>query len=324
MFMRRVLALMAATSCVMITQLANSQEFPNRPVRIVVPFPAGGPTDILSRAVGQRLADEWKQQVIVDNRPGGGANIGVEHAIKQSAADGYTLLMASTVHSINPSLYPKLAYDPIKDFVPIVLVAELAQILVVHPSVPAHTVKEFIELAKSQPGKLNYSSAGNVSQPHLAAELFKTMTGTDFLHVPYKGAPQAMTDLIAGHVSVSFATTLAAVPNVRSGKIRALGVSSASRLPALPDVPTIQEAGVPGYQASGFFGLVGAVGIPSAVVTKVNADVARIIKDPSMAKSLRDQGAEPVTSTPQEYAALIRDEVGKWAKVVKESGARID
>lgn len=308
----------------MFTHAANSQDFPSRPVRIVVPFPAGGPTDILSRAVGQRLAEEWKQQVIVDNRPGGGANIGVEHAIKQSPADGYTLLMASTVHSINPSLYPKLAYDPIKDFVPIVLVAELAQILVVHPSVPVHTVKEFIELAKSQPGKLNYSSAGNGSQPHLAAELFKTMTGTDFLHVPYKGAPQAMTDLIAGHVSVSFATTLAAVPNVRSGKIRALGVSSASRLPALPDVPTIDEAGVSGYQASGFFGLVGAVGIPAAVVSRVNADVARIIKDPTMAKSLRDQGAEPVTSTPQQYGALIREEVSKWAKVVKESGARID
>ncbi len=301
-----------------------AQDYPSRPVRIVVPFPAGGPTDILSRAIGHKLAEEWKQQVIVDNRPGGGANIGVEHAIKQSPPDGYTLLMASTVHSINPSLYPKLAYDPVKDFVPIVMVAELAQILVVHPSVPANTVQEFIALAKANPGKLNYSSAGNGSQPHLAAELFKTMTGTDFTHVPYKGAPQAMTDLIAGHVSVSFATTLAAVPNVRSGKIRALGVSTRTRLPALPDVPTIQEAGLPGYEASGFFGLVGAVGIPPAVVQKVNADVARIIRDPAMAKSLRDQGAEPITSTPAEYAALIRDEVTKWAKVVKDSGARID
>jgi tripartite-type tricarboxylate transporter receptor subunit TctC len=185
-------------------------------------------------------------------------------------------------------------------------------------------VREFIDLAKSQPGKLNYSSAGNGSQPHLAAELFKSMTGTDFTHVPYKGAPQAMTDLMAGHVSVSFATTLAAVPNVRSGKIRALGVSSSARLPALPDVPTIQEAGVPGYQASGFFGLVGPPGLPAIVVRKVNADVVKIIRDPAMAKSLRDQGAEPVTSTPEEYAALIREEVDKWAKVVKQSGARID
>ena len=316
------LALLMALSVV--TSSAFAQDYPSRPVRIVVPFPAGGPTDILSRAIGQRLADEWKQQVVVDNRPGGGANIGVEHAIKQSAADGYTLLMASTVHSINPSLYPKLAYDPVRDFVPIVLVAELAQILVVHPSVPVQTVREFIDLAKSQPGKLNYSSAGNGSQPHLAAELFKSMTGTDFTHVPYKGAPQAMTDLMAGHVSVSFATTLAAVPNVRSGKIRALGVSSSARLPALPDVPTIQEAGVPGYQASGFFGLVGPAGLPAIVVRKVNADVVKIIRDPAMAKSLRDQGAEPVTSTPEEYAALIREEVDKWAKVVKQSGARID
>ena len=303
---------------------ASAQDFPTKPVRIVVPFPAGGPTDILARAIGARLTEEWKQQVIVDNRPGGGANIGADLAVKQSPADGYTMLMASTVHSINPSLYPKMTYDPLKDFVPIVMVAELAQILVVHPSVPANTVREFVDLAKSQPGKLNYSSAGNGSQPHLAAELFKTMTGINLTHVPYKGAPPAMTDLIAGHVSVSFATTLAAVPNVRSGKIRALGVSSKTRLPALPDVPTIIEAGVPGYEASGFFGLVGPVGFPPSVIRKVNADVVRVIRDPGMAKSLRDQGAEPLSSTPEEYGALIREEVTKWSKVVRDSGAKID
>jgi tripartite-type tricarboxylate transporter receptor subunit TctC len=302
---------------------ALAQDYPTKAVRIVVPFPAGGTTDILTRAIGQKLTEEWKQQVIVDNRPGAGANIGAEHAVK-SAADGYTLLMASTIHSINPSLYPKLGYDPLKDFAPITLVAETAQVLVVHPSVPASNLKEFIALAKSRPGQLNYSSAGNGSQPHLAAELFKTMTGTNLTHVPYKGGPPAMTDLVAGHVLASFATAPSAVPNIKSGKIKALGVSTSKRVPALSDVPTIAEAGVAGYEASGFFGLVGPAGLSPAIVSKINAAVVRIVKEPAMSKYLSEQGAEPVTSTPAEYAALIREEVTKWAKVVKDSGAKID
>ena len=302
---------------------AQAQDFPAKVVRIVVPFPAGGGTDILSRALALRLTEMWKQQVIVDNRPGAGANIGAEHAAK-SAPDGYTLLMASTIHSINPSLYPKLGYDPLKDFAPITLVAETAQVLVVHPSVPANSLKEFIALAKTRPGQLHYSSAGNGSQPHLAAELFKTMTGTQLVHVPYKGAPPAMTDLIAGHVALSFATSPTAVPNVKSGKVRALGVSSTRRIPSLPDVPTIAEAGVPGYEASGVFGLVGPAGIPEAIVQKLNASVVAVVKDPAMLKTLGEQGYEPLTTTPAEYAAFLRDEVAKWAKVVKESGAKID
>jgi len=302
---------------------AQAQDYPNKVVRIVVPFPAGGTTDILTRAIAQKLTEEWKQQVIIDNRPGGGANIGAENAMK-SPADGYTLLMASTVHSINPSLYPKLNYDPIKDFTPITLVAETPQVLVVHSSVQAVDLKEFIALLKSKPGQLSYSSAGNGSQPHLAAELFKSMTGTNMLHVPYKGGPPAMSDLIAGHVNVSFATGPSAVPAIKSNKIKALGVSTTKRVPALRDVPTLAEAGVPGYEASGFFGLVGPPGLPAALVAKINAAVVRIVKDPAMSKYLSEQGAEPMTSTPEEYAALIRDEVSKWAKVVKESGAKID
>jgi tripartite-type tricarboxylate transporter receptor subunit TctC len=302
---------------------AQAQDYPAKPVRIVVPFPAGGPTDIVTRALGQKLTEEWKQQVIVDNRPGAGANIGAEHVVR-SAPDGYTFLMASTIHNINPSLYPKLSYDPTKDFTPVSMTVEVAQVLVVHPSVPAGSIKEFIAYAKGNPGKLYYSSAGNGSQPHLAAELFKTMTGTSLTHVPYKGAPPAMIDLIAGQVQASFATSLSAVANVKSGKVKALGVSTSKRIPSLPDVPTIAEAGVPGYEASGFFGLVAPAGTPAAIVNKVNADVVRILKDPALVKQLSDQGAEARGSTPAEYGAFIREEVAKWAKVVKDSGAKID
>ena len=302
---------------------AHAQDYPTKPVRIVVPFPPGGSTDIITRIIGQRLSEDWKQPVVVDNRPGAGANIGAENAVK-SPADGYTLLMASTIHSINPSLYPKLSYDPLKDFTPIIMVAETAQVLVVHLSVQASNISEFVALLKSQPGKLTYSSAGNGSQPHLAAELFGMMTATRMLHIPYKGGPPAMTDLVAGHVLASFATAPSAVPNVKGGKIKALGVSTKGRVPALPDVPTIAESGVPGYDASGFFGLVGPPGLSPALVEKINTAVARILKESAIRKSLSEQGAEPITSTPAEYAALIREEVGKWGKVVRESGAKID
>ena len=216
---------------------AWAQAYPTKPIRIVVPFPAGGTSDILSRAIGQKLTEEWKQPIIVDNRPGASANIGAEIVVK-SPPDGYTLLAASTIHTINPSLYSKLAYDPVRDFTPITLLATTSQVLAVHPSVPVKTVKEFIAYAKKRPGELHYSSAGNGSQPHLTAELFKSRTGINIVHVPYKGAPPAMTDLLAGHVALTFATAPSAVPHVKSGKLRALAVSTARRINALPDVPT--------------------------------------------------------------------------------------
>ena len=302
---------------------AQVQDYPNKPIRIVVPFPAGGTTDIITRAVAQKLAEEWKQAVVVDNRPGGGANIGADHVVR-SAPDGYTLLMASTAHSINASLYPKITYDPLKDFTPIALIAVTAQVLVVHPSVPVNNVRELIDYLKSQNNPVSYSSAGNGSQPHLSTELFKMMTGTKMLHVPYKGGPQAMTDLIAGHVQVSLATAPSAVQNVKTGKIKALGVSTRQRIPALPDVPTIADSGLPGYEASGYFGLVGPPQLPAAIVNKLNAALVRIVRDPAMSKYLSEQGADPYTSTPAEYATLIRDEVDKWGKVVKATGAQID
>ena len=302
---------------------AWTQAYPARAIRIIVPFPAGGTSDILSRAVGQKLTEQWKQPVIVDNRPGASANIGAELLVK-SPPDGYTLFCASTIHTINPSLYSKLAYDPVRDFTPITLLAATSQVLAVHPSVPVQTVKEFIAYAKKRPGELNYSSAGNGSQPHLTAEMFKVRTGVNIVHVPYKGAPPAMSDLLAGHVALTFATSPSAVPHVKAGKLRALGVSTAKRISALPDVPTIDEAGVPGFEASGANGLVGPAGMPPAIVEKLNATVVAIVKEPAMSKFLSDQGAEPWTTTPSEYGAYLKSEVAKWAKAVKDSGARID
>ena len=300
-----------------------AQDYPTKPIRIVVPFPAGGTTDIITRALAQKLSEEWKQPVIVDNRPGGGANIGAEIAVR-SGPDGYTLLMASTAHSINASLYPKMTYDPIKDFTPITVVAETAQVLVVHPSIPSNNIKELIEYLKNQTNPISYSSAGNGSQPHLSTELFKMMSGTKMTHVPYKGGPQAMTDLMAGHVQLSLATAPSAVQNVKSGKVKALGVSTRQRISALPDVPTIHESGLPGYEAIGYFGLVGPAQLPISIVNKINAMIIKIVREPAMTKYLSEQGADPLTSSPAEYAKLIRDEVDKWGKVVKATGAQID
>lgn len=305
------------------TSLACAQTYPSKAIRIVVPFPAGGTSDILARALGQKLSEEWKQPVIVDNRPGAGANIGAEIVVK-SPPDGYTLLLASTIHTINPSLYRKLAYDPVRDFAPITLIALTSQVLVVHPSLPVSSVKELVTYAKKRPGQIHYSSAGNGSQPHLTAELFKSRTGIDIVHVPYKGAPPAMNDLLAGHVALSFATSPSAVPQVKNGKLRALAVSTAKRIAALPNVPTLDESGLAGFEASGSNGLVGPAGMPTAVVEKLNAAVVRIVKEPAMSKFLSEQGAEPYTNTPAEYAAYIKAEVAKWAKAVKDSGARVD
>jgi tripartite-type tricarboxylate transporter receptor subunit TctC len=315
--------LLAAAIAAAHAPAAIAQTYPAKAIRIVVPFPAGGTSDILSRAIGQKLTEEWKQPVIVDNRPGASANIGADIVVK-SQPDGYTLLCASTIHTINPSLYSKLSYDPVRDFTPITLIAATSQVLAVHPSVPVKTVKEFIAYAKKRPGQLHYSSAGNGSQPHLTAEMFRARTGIDIVHVPYKGAPPQLADLIAGHVALTFATSPTAVPQVRAGKLRALGVSTAKRIAALPDVPTIAEAGVPGFEASGANGLVGPAGMPAAVVERLNAAVVRIVKEPAMSKHLSDQGAEPWTTTPGEYAAYIKSEVAKWAKAVKDSGAKID
>ena len=237
---------------------------------------------------------------------------------------GYTLFGMSTIHAINPSLYAKLSYDPVRDFSPITNVAATSQIFCVHPSLPVKSVKAFIAYARAKPGELNYSSAGNGSQPHLTGELFKTMTGVNFVHVPYKGAPPAMVDLLAGQVALTFATAPSAVPHVRSGKLRALGVSTATRIKALPDVPTIAEAGVPGFEAAGWNGLVAPANTPAAIIERLHGAIVKIVDEPAMTRYLADQGADPWTMTPAQYADYIKTEVAKWAKVVKASGAKID
>ena len=314
----RVLAFLAVVAIP-----AYGQGYPQKPMRIVVPFPAGGTTDILARAIGQKLTEQWKQQVIIDNRPGAGANIGAEVAAR-SPPDGYTLFGISTAHAINPSLYGRLAYDPIRDFAPVTNVAVVSQILTVHPSLPVKSVKEFIAYAKSRPGELNYSSAGNGSQPHLTAELFKSMTDVGIVHVPYKGAPPAMVDLLAGQVALTFATAPSAVPYIRTGKLRALGVSTPKRINALPDIPTIAEAGVAGFEAVGWNGLVVPAATPTAIIERLHSTIVKIVEEPAMRKYLADQGADPWTMTPAQYGDYIKSEVAKWAKVVKASGAKID
>jgi tripartite-type tricarboxylate transporter receptor subunit TctC len=303
---------------------AWAQAYPAKPVRIVVPFPPGGTSDILARTIGPRLSAEWGQPVMVDNRPGAAGNIAAEH-VARAPGDGYTLFITTVgIHAIHPSLYSKLPFDPLRDFTPVTNLVMLPSVLAVHPSIPVRSVKELIALAKKRPGDLSYSSAGSGSQPHLTAELFKTMTGVDLLHVPYKGAAQQLTDLVAGHVALTFATAPSAVPFIKGGQMRAIGVSSGKRASALPDVPTIAEAGVPGYEAVGWNGMVAPANLPAPVLEKLNATVVKAFNLPEVRDRMISLAADPITTTPAQFGAYIKAEIAKWAKVVKASGARLD
>ena len=316
----RVLLLALAWACIPL----HAQTFPSRPVRIVVPFPPGGTSDILARSIGQKLAEEWGQPVLTDNRPGAAGNIASENVAK-SKPDGYTLYINTVgTHAINPAIYAKLAFDPLNDFTAITNLVNLPSVLLVHPSVPVKNVKELIALAKKRPGELQYSSAGSGAQPHLTAEMFKTMAGINLLHVPYKGAGPQMIGILSGEVALTFATAPSGVPYVKSGQLRALGVTSGNRIPALPEVPTISEAGVPGYLAVGWNGLIGPAAIPAPLLDKIHAAVVKIVRSPEINARLVDLGAEPALSTPAEFAALMKAEIVKWAKVVKDSGAKLD
>ena len=303
---------------------AQAQAYPAKAVRIVVPFPPGGTSDILARTIGPRLSAEWGQPVIVDNRPGAAGNIAAEH-VARSPGDGYTLFITTVgIHAIHPSLYSKLPFDAIRDFTPVTNLVMLPTVLTVHPSIPVRTVKDLIALAKKRPGDLHYSSAGSGSQPHLTAELFKTMAGVNLLHVPYKGAAQQLTDLVAGHVALTFATAPSAVPFIKSGQMRAIGVSSAKRASALPEVPTIAEGGVPGYEAVGWNGMVAPANLPAPVLEKVHATVVKVFQNPEVTGRMTALAADPVTTTPAEFGAYIKAEIGKWAKVVKATGAKAE
>jgi tripartite-type tricarboxylate transporter receptor subunit TctC len=304
--------------------LVSAQVYPTKPIRIVVPFPPGGATDILARDVAQKLTEAWGQQVIVDNRPGAGGNIGSE-LVAKSAPDGYTLEMGTVgTHAINASLYAKMPYDHVKDFVPVILVAGVPNVLVVNPAVPVNSVAELIAYAKANPGKLNFASSGSGTSIHLSGELFKVMAGVQMTHIPYKGSAPALQDLLGGQVQLMFDNLPPSLPQIKAGKLRALAVTSATRAPALPDVPTLAEAGLPGFEASSWFGLLAPAGTPPAIVIKLNAEVAKWLATPDAKERLAKQGANAVGGTPEDFEKHIAAETVKWAKVVKESGAKVD
>lgn len=297
--------------------------FPTKPVRIIVAYTPAGTTDILARAVGQKMGEAWGQPVIVDNRPGAAGNIGTELAAR-SIADGHSLLMGTAgTHGINVSLYRKLGWHPVKDFAPVSLVAMVPNIMVVNMSLPVKSVRDFVAYAKTNAGKLSYGSPGNGSTAHLSVELFKSMTGISMVHIPYKGSAGVLTDVMAGQIAVTIDNMPPYLPQVRAGKIRVLAVSTGKRSSAMPDLPTIAEAGVAGYESGAWFGLLAPVGTPKAVVSKLSAETARILKLPDVSKRISELGAEPVGSTPEQFAELIKTEIAKWAKVIKDANVEL-
>ena len=312
------LAILLAAPC-----MAFAQAYPSKPIRIIVAYTPAGATDILARAVGQKMSESFGQPVIVENRPGANGNIGTDVAAK-ATPDGHTLLMVTAgSHGINPSLYRKLPWDAVKDFAPVSLVAMVPNIMVVNNSVPAKSVKEFIAHLKANPNKFNYGSPGNGSTAHLSQELFKTMTGTSMQHIPYKGSAGVLADVIGGQIIVTIDNMPPYLPQVKAGKLRALAVSTAKRSPALPDVPTIAEAGVPGYASSAWFGLVAPAGVPKPIVDKLAAETQRILKLPDVNERLSSLGAEPVGDRPEQFSAMIKSEIAKWAKVIKDANVEL-
>jgi len=321
----RVATSLVAALCLAAAPLAFAQAtYPTKPVRLVVPFPAGGTTDILARAAAQRMSEAWGQQVIVDNRPGAGGNIGAE-LVAKAPPDGYTLLMGTVgTHAINASLYSKLPYDHVKDFSPAILVAGVPNVLVVNPSLPVNSVQEVIAYAKANPGKLNFASSGSGTSIHLSGELFKTLTGVQMTHVPYKGSAPALTDLMGGQVQLMFDNLPSSLAFIKAGKLRALAVTSTARAAALPDVPTMVEAGVPGFEASSWFGILAPAGTPRDVIMRINGEVAKWLATPEAREKLSGQGAIAAGGAPEDFARHIASETSKWARVVKESGAKVD
>jgi len=299
----------------------SAQGYPNRPVRLVVPFPAGGPADALGRALGDQWSKMWGQPVIIENRGGAGGNIGAE-VVARAAPDGYTLLLNASSHVINASLYEKLPYDPIKDFTPVSEVASYMLVLVVHPSVPAKSVKEFVAFANSKPDGLSVANAGLGTPTHLAAVLFAQAAGVNLIHVPYRGAAPASTDLIAGQVPAMFNNPVNAVPQVKSNNLRALAVTGSKHLSLLPDTPTIAESGYPGFETRTWYGLFGPAGMPADVVRKLHADTDKVMRMPEVANNLIAQGWDIAVSPPDQFAKVLQSEMDRWSAVVKRAGIK--
>ena len=322
--LRRIaqLAFSVAALAVMVGS-ASAQTYPRKPIRWIVPFPPGGSTDLLARVVGQKLTEAWGQQVIVENKGGAGGTLGAAEAAR-ATADGYTLLMGAIHHTIASSVYPKLPYDIQKDFAPITVVAIVPNVLVVNPSVPANSTKELIAYAKANPGKLTYGSAGMGTAHHLIGEQFNLQAGVNILHVPYKGSSPAVADLIGGQVLMMYDTVASCLPHIKSGKLRPLAVATAKRSSALPDVPTIAEAALPGFEVTTWFGALAPVETPKEIVVKLNGEIVKILAMPDVRKRLLDAGAEPVGNSPEQMAAQIKKETGEFAKIVKQAKITVE
>lgn len=300
-----------------------AQPYPDRPLRFVIPFPPGGGADNLARIVGQKAGDNLHQQIVIDNRAGAGGNIAAE-VVARATPDGYTLLQGNVAHTISRSLYRKLNYDFVKDFTPVTQLASIPFVLLVSPALPASSVKDLIALAKAKPGELNYASSGSGGPSHMAMELFKSMAGAEIRHIPYKGAAPAATDVIAGRVQMMFFTLSAGLPHVKSGKLKPLAIAGARRVPQAPDVPTVNEAGVPGFEATTWFGVMVPAGTPNPVISQLHGAFSAALNAPEVRERLLAQGFELVGSTPIQFAAYIKAEIPKWANVVKASGAAVD
>lgn len=301
----------------------HAQSYPNRPVRFIVAFPPGGPVDIVGRTLAQKLREGLGQPVIVDNRAGASGIVGTEITAK-APPDGYTVLVAASTLAIQATLYSKLPYDTAKDFTAVATLAGAPLMLVTHPSLPVKTVKELIAFARARPGQLNYASPGSGSANHLSGEMLKTMTGIDVVHVPYKGGAPAEADFLGGHVAFMFNTISSALPHVRAGRLRALGVTWARRSSAAPQIPTIAEAGVRGFESGTWYGIIGPAGLPQNIVTRLNAEINKSLEAPDVKERMASLGLEPIIGTPERFAQFIREEIVKWGKVVKDSGARAD
>ena len=322
---RRAALSLAATLAILAPQAsAAADAYPAKPIRFVVAFPPGGGTDIIARSIAQKLAERLAQQVVVDNRPGAGGNIGTD-IVAKSAPDGYTMLMGSAGPlAINASLFASMPFDPVRDLAPVTLAASTPNVLVVHPSLKAATVNELIALAKARPGEINFASSGHGTPAHLAGELFNSMAGVKMVHVPYKGAAPALADLLGGQVQLMFSTMPPALPHVKDGKLRALAVTSSKRSRAMPELPTVDEVALPGFEANTWHGVVVPAGTPAAVVVRLNREIVAILHMPEVVARLSGQGAEALGSTPEEFAAYIKSETLKWAKVVRDSGAKAE
>jgi tripartite-type tricarboxylate transporter receptor subunit TctC len=321
--MKNILKLSLSILALIFAATASAQSFPTKPIKIIVPFPAGGTVDFFARVISTKLSEALGQSVLVENRAGAGGNIAAE-AVAKAAPDGYTLLMGSEIIAINTSLYSKIGYDPVKDLAPITLVGTVPNILIVHPGLPVNSVNDLIALAKKTPGKISFASTGQGTSTHLSSELFKLMANVDMLHIPYKGGPPAIADLISGQVNMMFINMPTGITHVRSGKAKIIAVSSIKRVSQLPDVPTVDQAGVKGFETSAWSGLYAPAGTPADIINRLNAEVVKILKQPSVREQLMAQGAEPVGDTPEEFSRFTLAEISKWAKIIKISGAKVD